>query len=201
MNILYTFIVTGFLFICFCKPAFSQTDANIPLHGITIYIDYPDAPTTVSAIQLDSLINGINYREPGVERTFRKYWYEQSRRNVVFHHDIFFYTAPLPASHYDTVGWQKGITLWKDALEWVITNNPAYNWDALSRDAGGGLRSVMILSSSFAPDGVGGGHGPYWTLSNGALVSRIYGSVLKAPWDTTNNMFMTLHEGGHAVFN
>ncbi|MBS1537660.1 MAG: discoidin domain-containing protein [Bacteroidetes bacterium] len=177
-----------------------QTDANTPYHGITIYIDYPDAPATVNAVQLDSMINGVDYQEQGIQRTFRKYWYEQTRRNVVMHHDIFYYRAPLPSTHYDTVGWQNGILLWKNALESVIMNTPAYHWDSLSRNGSGGISSVMIISSKWGPAGVGGGHGPNWSLSNGVKITRIYGSVLKAPWDTDNNMFMTLHESGHSVF-
>ena len=185
----------------FSLPGICQTDANTPIHGITICIDYPDAAATVSAAQLDSILNGITYQETGIQRTFRKYWLEQTRRNVVMHQDVFFYTAPFLSTYYESIGWQAGILLWKDALESVIVNNPSYNWDALSPDEAGGLRSVMIISSKWGPAGVGGGHGPYWTLSNEVKVNYIYGSVLKAPWDVSNNLFMTLHESGHGIFH
>jgi hypothetical protein len=188
------------LFGLFSLNGLCKTDANIPYKGISIYIDYPDAPALVKSDQLDSLLNGVLYQEVGVERTFRKYWYEQTRRNIDIHQDVFFYTAPLPSTYYDTIGWQKGILLWKDALEWVITNNPTYNWSSLNRDGNDGLLSVMIISSKWGPAGVGGGHWPNWTLSNGVKVTRIYGSVLKAPWDTATNIFMTLHESGHGIF-
>ena len=178
---------------------FGQTDANVPYKGVCIYIDYPDVPISVGTVQFDSLINGINYQEPTVERTFRKYWHEQTRRNIDMEHDIFFYTAPLPASYYATITWQEGIQLWRDALEYLILNNPTYNWNSLSTNESGGL-NVMIISSSFAPAGSGACHYPSWTLSNGELVSRIYGSVLQAPWENNLNMFMTLHESGHGIF-
>ncbi len=177
-----------------------QTDANIPYKGITIYIDYPDVPATIGSVQLDSLINGITYQEPTVQRTFRKYWHEQSKRNVDIQHDIFFFTAPLSASHYNSVPWYEGIELWRDAFEWVISNHPSYDWNTLSLDQDGGLLSAMIISSSFDPAGVGGGHGPNWTLSNGVNIKRTYGSVLQAPWDTDLNLFMTLHEAGHGIY-
>ena len=194
------FIAFSIVFFQFPHRGLAQTDANLPIHGITIYIDYPDVPASVTPVRLDSLINGITYTETGVQRSFWKYWHEQSRRNIDIHQDVFFYTAPLPKTHYDTVTWQAGILLWKDALEWVITNNPAYNWNALSRDANGGLRSVMIISSAWGPAGVGATHFPNWTLSNGVSIRTIYGSVLQAPWDTNTNMFMTFHESGHALF-
>lgn len=188
------------LFLSLSNCGFSQTDANIPLNGITIYIDYPDVPAAVSAVQLDSLINGVNYQETGVQRSFRKYWHQQTKRNVVMHHDVFFYTAPMPSTHYESLSWQDGILLWQGALESVITNNPGYNWNALNVRPDGGLRSVMIISSKWGPSGVGAAFGPNWTLSNGVVVNRIYCSVLKAPWDASNNMFMTLHESAHGIF-
>ncbi len=177
-----------------------QTDANTPYRGITIYLDYPDVPASVSAVQLDSILNGINYQESGIQRSFRKYWHEQTRRNVVMHQSVFFYTAPKPSTYYDTMGWQNGILLWKDALEKVILNNPSFNWSTLSLNQGGSIKSVMIISSKWGPAGVGGTHFPSWTLSNGIKVNTIYGSVMKAPWDVTNNLFMTLHESGHGIF-
>jgi M6 family metalloprotease-like protein len=119
---------------------------------------------------------------------------------------FFFYTAPEPVAYYEALPWYEGILLWQDALEYVITTHPDYDWDDLSLhgdgDPGpiGALRSVMIISSAWGPAGVGAAHGPNWTLSNGKQVGRIYGSVLQAPWDVDHNIFMTLHEGGHGIF-
>lgn len=177
-----------------------QTDENIPIKGICIYIDYPDVPVNVGTVQLDSLLNGIDYQEPTVQRTLRKYWREQSRRNVDIQHDVFFYTAPMPSTYYASIPWYDGIILWQDAMEWLIANYPGYNWGSLSVDENGALRSSMIISSSFAPAGVGAAHYPNWTLSNGVKISAIYGSVLQAPWDNNLNMFMTLHESAHGIF-
>lgn len=186
----------------------SQIDSNIKYKGIAIYIDYPDVPAWVEAERLDSLINGIDYHEEGASRSWRKYWYEQSRRNVDFTHDIFYYTAPQNSTYYETITWQEGILLWKEALEWVITNNPDYDWRSLSisddnfdHALKGGLLSVMIISSKWGPKGVGASHGPRWTLSNGVKVNNIQGAVLKSSWDSKPvNLFMTLHETGHDIF-
>lgn len=186
----------------------NPTDSNIKYKGIAIYIDYPDVPAWMEPERLDSLINGIKYHEEGASRSWRKYWYEQSRRNVDFTHDIFYYTAPQNSIYYESITWQEGILMWKDALEWVIANNPDYDWRSLSIsddnfDHGlkGGLLSVMIISSKWGPKGVGASHGPRWTLSNGIKINNLQGAVLKSPWDTTPvNMFMTLHETGHDIF-
>ncbi len=208
MKTIHSLIIAGLLLLPITREAVSQTDAHAKYKGIAIYIDYPDVPASVTPARLDSLINGMTYQEEGAARSFRKYWYEQSRRNFDFTHDIFFYTAPQPSTYYESITWQEGILLWKDALEWIITHNPQYDWRSLSitddsfdKSWKGGLASVMVISSKWGPLGVGASHGPNWTLSNGVKVTTIYGSVLKSPWDTTPvNLFMTLHESGHGIF-
>ena len=74
------YIQLCFLLLLIGNFSYSQTDVNAPVHGITIYIDYADAPATVTPVQFDSLINGITYSEAGVERTFRSYWRQETRR-------------------------------------------------------------------------------------------------------------------------
>ena len=103
MKKVFILIFTGLLSLPFSQLALSQTDAKIKYKGITIYIDYPDVPASVTRARLDSLINGISYQETGADRSFRKYWYEQSRRNVDFTHDIFFFTAPQPSTYYESI--------------------------------------------------------------------------------------------------
>ncbi len=200
MNRIINIVFINILLLSSWSSGYCQTDANIPYRGITIYISYPDAPPAVTPAQLDSIINGVNYQEVGIQRTFRKYWHEQTRRNAVIKHDIFFYVAPKASTYYDTIGWQNGILLWKDAIEQVIATNPTLNWNNFSLNQGGALRSVMIISSKWGPAAVGGCHFPNWTLSNGVKINSIYGSVLKAPWDVSNNVFMNLHESGHGIF-
>jgi len=205
-KILLLFIVNIFLQIsCFAQ---GPTDSNLKFKGIAIYIDYPDVPAWIAPDRLDSLLNGMNYQEEGASRSFRKYWYEQSRRNVDITHDIFFYTAPQNSTYYESLTWQEGILLWKDALESIIAKNPTYDWRSLSisddyfdSGAKGGIASVMVISTKWGPTGVGASHGPRWTLSNGVKINSIQGAVLKATWDTTPvNLFMLLHESGHDIF-
>lgn len=187
----------------------NPTDANTKYKGIAIYIDYPDEPAWIAPERLDSLLNGMNYQEEGAERSFRRYWYEQSRRNVDFTHDIFYYTAPQNATYYESLTWQEGILLWKDALESIIEKHPDYDWrslsitdDSFANTVKGGIASVMVISSKWRPAGVGASHGPRWTLSNGIKINNIQGAVLKSPWDTTPvNLFMTLHESAHDIFS
>ncbi|HRI00599.1 MAG TPA: discoidin domain-containing protein [Saprospiraceae bacterium] len=206
----------GFVFLIafFSQNSPAQTDKRIPVKGICIFIDYPDAPRKVSTLFVDSILNYTEYKSPLINRSFRKYWLQETRRNYDVQHDVFYYTAPQPSSYYKNLQWWEGINLWKDALEWVIANNPNYDWSKLSKWSSsdpfdlqypdrfqGAIKSVIILSSVFGPAGLGAAHFPSWTLSNGETVGTIQGSILQAPWHPTINLFVLFHESGHSLFN
>ncbi len=192
----------------------AQTDQNIPIRGLCIYIDYPDKPVDVDPVTLDSMFNDMDYQDVGINRSFRRYWYQETRRNYDIQHEVFYYTAPNPSTFYEGLPWYEGIELWRDALEWVIANYPEFDWDELSKWSptdpfdderpgylDGAIRSVVVVSSVFGPSGIGAAHHAGWSLSNGAFVGRIQGSVLQAPWHPTKNLFVLFHESGHALFN
>ncbi len=177
-------------------------NSNKVIHGITIHIDYPDAPVQVTSDQLDNMLNNMDYQEPGIKRSFKKYWHQQSRGNVNVSHDVFFYTAPQTAAYYqgEQFTYEDSNLLWQQALEWVEANHPDYNWEALSTNADGTLTSVMYLSSAWGIAGVGGGHGVNWTLNNGVNINLIQVSILSPSWNDTHNLFMPLHEAAHQIF-
>jgi len=179
-----------------------NTNANELMHGIAIYIDYPDEPALVTPSQLDNMLNNMEYQEPGIKRSFRKYWHQQSRGNVDLSHDVFFYTAPQSAAYYrgEQFTYEDSNLLWQQALEWVEANHPNYNWDALSTNDDGTLTAVMYISSAWGIAGVGGGHGVNWTLNNGVKANLIQVSILSPSWNDTHNLFMPLHEAAHQVF-
>ncbi len=213
-NLYSTLLLLTSLF-SFMAPSLSgQTDMNIPIKGICIYIDYPDAAPEITPTQLDEMLNDLDYQTPDMNRSFRKYWQQETRRNVDLQHDIFYYTAPMPATHYATLQWYEGIELWHDALNWVIANHPTYDWSQLSKWSisdpfnserpnylAGAIKSVIILSSAYGPAGIGAAHGPQWTLTNGQFIGNIQGSSLQRPWDATLNLFTICHETGHSLFN
>lgn len=207
------FAILSIILIANSPFLFCQTDANIPIKGICIYIDYPDAPASVTKIQLEGMMNDLDYTETGINRSYRKYWLQQTRRNFDITQDIFFYTAPQPASYYANLQWFEGIELWKNALEWIIANNPDYDWNSLSKWSpsdpfdsehpnylAGALKLTTILSSNYDPAGLGATHSPEWNLSNGVFIGKIHGSTLQRPWDATLNLFTVCHESGHAIF-
>ncbi|MFT7588566.1 MAG: M6 family metalloprotease-like protein [Limisphaerales bacterium] len=208
-----TFLFAVILLVFSTHSLFSQTDANTSVQGICIYIDYPDVLPTVTPTQLEGILNDLSHSEPGINRSFRTYWQQETRRNFDLQHDIFYYTAPQPSTFYETIPWFDGIDLWRDALEWIIANNPTYDWNSLSKwnaadpfnaerpgFLDGAIKSSFVISSAYGPAGLGAAHTPVWTLSNGETIGTIQGSTLQRPWDAGLNLFTLCHETGHSLF-
>jgi len=199
MKATYYLYLLSFLFVV--QLTHAQTDEYEPIKGICIYIDYPDVPATITHENLDSILNGVSYSEPGIKRSVRNYWKDETMRNYDITQDIFFWTAPNTAAYYQNVTWQQGIDMWREALEAIIAENPNYDWSQLSHHHGGILKNVMILSSSSLPAGIGGAHWPYWTLSNGEIAGPVHGSFLKWQGAQNRTTFIICHEMGHSLFD
>ncbi|WP_434036049.1 hypothetical protein [Formosa sp. 4Alg 33] len=169
--------------------------------GITIYIDFSDIPRPENETpeRLDALLNDMDYSEENIHRSVCKYWYEQSYGQVILKHDIFYYRAPLPASHYAKLNYKEGILLWKEALEYTVANNPDYDWKRLSTDKDGNLRSVMFYNSDSFVSWIAAAHHGGWTLSNGVKIKSVYGSYLIRNGEPS--LFTPIHESGHAFFS
>ncbi|MBK7342159.1 MAG: hypothetical protein IPJ06_02960 [Saprospiraceae bacterium] len=194
------------LFFCFFLIHFAaltaQTDQVIPVQGICIYIDYPDAPMNVTAAELDGMLNDPDYQAPGSAVRSEIIGCRRLAATTISNM-IFSLYCPQLRPPLRGVARYEGIKLWQEALEWHYTNSPQYDWDALSQWSSsdpynkdrpgyfdGAFKSVMVVSSVYGPAGVGAAHYPGWVLSNGKLVGSIQGSVIQAPWHPTRNLFV-----------
>lgn len=168
--------------------------------GIAVYIDFSDLPkpADVTPERMEALLNSLDYSEETIAQSVCKYWFEQSRGQVIIEHDIFYYRAPKPSSYYAKLDYKQGVPLWRDALESVVANNPDYNWDQLSKDENGKLRSVMIYNSDNFVRWIGATHHGGWTLANGVQIKSLYGAYLIRNGEAS--LFTPIHESGHAFF-
>lgn len=176
------------------------------VRGLVVLIDFPDMPATVSISRANDILNGIGYTEPNVTKSLTDYWYAQSRGHVVMTSDVFgYYRAPLPSTSYDFAGF---IGMMGDALDWIVANNPEYDWDALSLSSGpmnrngteeGKFLSIAFMTTAWIP-GSGGTHFWPWTAPNGVGTQQVTASTFQAPWDTNINLFWLTHEQGHAIW-
>ena len=202
----------------FCKGLLSfllflstqTTHAQTQIRGLVILIDFPDFPANISLTRANDLINGVGYTEPTATRSLRDYWYAQSRGKVVVTHDVIGdFRAPQTAAYYNTRPWIDIIALFTQALNWVVANNPSYNWNALSLANGpmnrtgyeeGRFLSINLMTTAWIP-GTGGTHDlPDWTAPNGVSTRQIVAATFKSPWDANVNLFWITHEQGHMIW-
>ena len=192
-------------------PTPSQTvHATGTFRGLVVLIDFPDSPATIPVSRAHDIINGVGYTEPTVTRSLRDYWYAQSRGNVVLTHDVVgYYRAPQPASWYNTQPFTAYISLIRDALDWTVATNPAFDWNALSLANGrmnrngteeGTFLSISFLTTAWIP-GTGGTHWlTGWTAPNGVPTQQVVGATFISPWDVDVNLFWLTHELGHSIW-
>ena len=185
--------------LCICLVA-TTSFSQERYRGIAVYIDFSDLPKPedVTHERMEALLNSMDYSEETIAQSVCKYWYEQSRGQVIIEHDIFYYRAPKPSSYYAKLDYKEGVKLWHDALESAVANNPDYAWDKLSTDENGKLRSVMIYNSDNFVRWIGATHHGGWTLANGVQIKSLYGSYLIRNGEPS--LFTPIHESGHAFF-
>lgn len=179
-------------------------------HGLVVFIDFPDAPGTITMSRANDIINTVGYTEPTVTASLRDYWFQQSRGNVAITHDVFgYYRAPQSAAWYMAEPFTEYINLISDALDWVVSNNPAYDWNALSLANGpmnnngteeGTFLSINFMTTAWIP-GTGGTHWlTPWTAPNGVPTQQVVGGTFFAPWESILNLFWLTHEQGHSLW-
>ncbi len=98
------------------------------IRGLTIHVEYPDAPAWLTYSRIDNLLNGTGYIEPGAERSVRDYWSQNSRGNIDVTQDIYFYTAPRNTTSY--TAWQETVEMLRGCMIWFRDTHPGYDWNA-----------------------------------------------------------------------
>lgn len=210
MNCRRTVSISAWVLLASCalvQTALAKADS---FHGLIVLIDFDDKPADVSVSRADNIINGVGYTEATVTRSLVDYWYEQSRGKVMLKHDVIgYFRAPRPAAWYETQPFDAYISLLREAMNWVVATNPAYDWDGLSLANGvmnrngteeGTFLSVSFMTTAWIP-GTGGTHWlPGWTAPNGVSTQQIVGATFIAPWDSNVNLFWLTHEQGHSIW-
>ncbi|MCG8698258.1 MAG: discoidin domain-containing protein, partial [Bacteroidales bacterium] len=171
-------------------------------------------PRNIQRRELEGFMNDMNYSSVDINRSLRKYWYQETRRKYDIQHDIFYYTAPQPIGYYTEM--QIGIELYREALESVIASNPEFDWSVLSKwstsdpyideypeQLNGAVKSTIIISSDWGPRSLRATFTPGWTLSNGVHIGRLQASALNAQsWSEARfNASTLIHESAHGIFN
>lgn len=180
--------------------------AQTPVKGITLLIDFEDKTADLSVERIDNLLNGVGYSEADVPHSVRDYWKVQSRDSIDLTYDIFgYYRAPVTFATYETMDWTIVNDIVTDALDSVVANHPDYDWDALTTHSADGLESeifsVNVITTGWIP-GSGGAHwSTDWTAPNGYSLYGFTVQPLTSTWDPEFvRLFVICHEIGHAAW-
>jgi M6 family metalloprotease-like protein len=187
-------------------PALGARQAPTSLHGLVVLIDFPDAEAQHSVEEIDARVNEVGFSNAEMDHSIRDYWFAQSRGAVDLTHDVVgFYRAPQTAAWYRTQPWETSVELMRDALDWVVQQYPAFDWDALSLASGdlnrngteeGTFLSIMFFTSDNVP-GAGGTHWlTGWTAPNGVATQQVTAAWLEIPF----YLFVPIHEMGHSIW-
>ncbi|MDB9741506.1 hypothetical protein OAB00_01485 [Akkermansiaceae bacterium] len=184
--------------------------AQTKLKGIVILIDFEDNPAKIDIGRYNKLINGEGYTEDIATASLYDYWKNQSRGSVLLKHDLFgYYRAPKKAAWYSdkkNQTWKDYIDLARSALDWIVQQNPDYDWDSLNlsqedNDKGTFLSINLVTTECIL--GAGATHQLLgWAAPNGVESKQITASTFADPWDKHDiNLYTITHEIGHAVFS
>gem|GEM_PF-1077349 len=168
--------------------------------GLTIPIQFPDVPGTVSQSEIDNFCNQVGYTGYGNNGSVRDYFYDVSNGNLEYINIVTqYYTARYNKSYYDDCTSARTSTLISEALNWL--EGQRFDFTVLSTDSS---KQILALNFFYAgsPDcgwakGLWPHQGSYtgFTSSSG-IKSRKYqitniGSSLR--------LGTFCHENGHMV--
>ncbi|AOE50141.1 M6 family metalloprotease domain-containing protein [Kangiella sediminilitoris] len=130
------------------KQRASLASGNV--RGLTIIIQFPDEPATLSRSQVDNYLNDLNYNEFGNDTSIRGYFQSVSGGQLDYTNTVTrYYTAEHKKSYYTDDDYQSHIKsreLITEALSW-LENTEGFDFSTLTTDANGYIMGLNILYS------------------------------------------------------
>lgn len=172
--------------------------------GLTILVDFPDEPGTVTPAQVDNFCNQpTGYTEFGNACSVNEYFKIQSNGKLNFCNTVTAYVRmPKPKSYYDDnqpIG-DKALELVDTALNILMEDN--FDFTGLSKNAYGEIYSVNIFYAGTCASGWSNGLWPHsWSLYTPKTVDAANGvkAYTYQMTDIKNELSIGtfIHENGH----
>lgn len=174
------------------------------VRGLTVQIQFPDVPATMSYAQIDNFLNALSYNEFGNAQSIRGYYRAVSGGKLDYTNSVSaVYTARHPKSYYTdgSVGFPgRAQELIQEALGWLKSSG--YNFSALTTDSNGRILGLNFLYAGEPDSAWSTG---LWPHMGGLQQSFCSNGVCAAKYQITN-MGQQLaigtfaHETGHLLF-
>ncbi len=172
------------------------------IHTLVVLIDFPDVPGTITTEEAIAMLNTPGTTGDDFDYSMRDYWWEVSRNTVIVENHVFgYYRAPQTTDWYNSQTYMGGVNLILEAFDWVVSENPDFDWDKLSLAEDGTFRGLSGIFSTRIP-GSGAMHhyGSSFQAPNDVKAYKIVGTTLLDYYENYRDLFTILHEYGHMLF-
>jgi M6 family metalloprotease-like protein len=171
------------------------------IKGLTIVIDFADAPATIPLDSYVSLCNDPDYTEYGNNGSLRSYYQDISGGKLDYENEVFgIFRAEKTFAHYDSLREGEGATeIMHQALEWI--DEQGFDFSTLSLNADKGIRAINIIYTGYPKDwaqGMWWHQGTYTGFSADGVHTTVYNcSNAYEPL----SIGTIVHENGHMLGN
>ncbi|HEX8613255.1 MAG TPA: M6 family metalloprotease domain-containing protein [Telluria sp.] len=174
------------------------------MRGLTVIIDFSDAPGTITKPQVESFLNDANYTGFGNAQSVRGYFLAVSGNKLDYSNSVTrYYRAKRPKSYYADASLDSGTRsqeLIMEALNWVKSSE-GFDFSTLSRDSSGHILGLNFFYAGEADSPWSKGLWPHmgWLgeqfCSNGACT----GSYQISDMGKQLAIGTFVHESGHLI--
>jgi M6 family metalloprotease-like protein len=193
------------------SAASAQADSPAPLIGqvvgLTLLIQFPDVPATISQADIDNYCNQVGYTGYGNNGSVRDYFYDVSNGNLTYTNYVtVYYTAQYNRSYYTDPSISYGTRareLIQEALLWL--DNPSgqnFNFGTISTDSSNYMLAINAFYAGTIQNSWAEGLWPHMSSMYGMFTSNE--GVKAGVYQITNiGSSLTLgtfcHENGHMI--
>lgn len=173
------------------------------VRALTILIDFPDIPASVSQSDIDSMMNGLNFTKDGNNGSVRKFYRDISGGLLDYTNTVFgYYHAKKSFYYYDdsldyAVGAQQ---LLGEALRWI--DSLGFDFSTLTTNGSGNDKTIKAINVMYTgnPDKWAQGmwfHASYYGRFTADGVSS--GPYNTSPANGPLSIGTVCHENGHMI--
>lgn len=193
------------------SAASDQADSPAPLIGqvvgLTLLIQFPDVPATISQANINNYCNQVGYTGYGNNGSVRDYFYGVSNSNLTYTNYVTaYYTAQYNRSYYTDPNISYGTRareLIKEALLWL--DNPSgqnFNFGTISVDGGNYMLAINAFYAGNTVNNWAQGLWPHMSSMYGMFTSNE--GVKSGVYQITNigsslALGTFCHENGHMI--
>ena len=168
------------------------------IKGLTILVDFSDAPATVPKSEISDFMNGDNYTGYGNNGSVKQYFHEISGGLLVYENVVFgYFRAPKTFAEYDAMAYTEGIKeIMNLALQWV--DNQGFDFSTITT-SNGIIQAINIIHTGVPKDwskGMWFHKSWYGKFFADGVQAGMYNT---SPANKPLKMGVVVHENGHMI--